>query len=582
MKKFIKPLTPFLGMFRRHARRMILGTLLGWAAVLASVGLLALSGWFISAAAFAGLSLSTAHLFNFFYPSIGVRLFAVTRTLARYAERVSNHDVTFRMLATLRVWFYRRIEPLAPARLMQYRSADILNRIVSDIDALDNLYVRALSPSVVAVLTILVVVGLLSIFDVWMAGCALVFLLVSGIVVPITAAKAGSGLGRKLVLQTAALRICIVETVQGMAVLMLFHAWDRHVETLKKESQGLISIQNRMGHLRGLSSAATILISGLATLAVLSIGIERIEGGTLDGTNLALVVFAILASFEALAPLPLAYQYLGQTREAGRRLLELVQAAPTVTFPETSKAHITKYDIRFDHIDFGYTPNQEFILKDFDLHIKNTQKVAVLGETGAGKTTLVNLLVRFWDPVNGCIQIGGRDSRDFCESDLRRTIGVASQQAYLFHTTVRQNLSMARPEADEAALRSALKKAQLLDWVDSLPHGLDTWIGESGRTVSGGQARRLVLARLFLQDAPIWVLDEPTEGLDPGTRTDLIRDLLLAAQDRTLLMITHLTTHLDQFDQIVIMESGRIRIHGSHDMLLKSSPEYRALIQQRK
>jgi ATP-binding cassette subfamily C protein CydC len=559
MKKFLKPFTPFLNLLGQHTLRMLLGTFLGWVAVLASVGLLALSGWFISAAAFAGLTLSTAHLFNFFFPSIGVRLFAATRTLARYAERITNHDVTFRILASLRVWFYRKIEPLAPARLMQYRSADLLNRIVCDIDALDNLYVRTLSPSVVAIFTILVVVVLLAFFDIWMAGSALIWLLVSGMIVPLIAARAGSDLGRRLVLQTASLRIRIVESIQGMAVLMLYHAWGRQIESLQSESQSLLQIQKRMGNLRGLSAAATILISGMATLTVLSIGIDRIETGDLDGTNLALVVFAVLASFEALAPLPLAYQYMGQTQQAGKRLTELVQGEPLVTFPPHTDTQIRHHDVLFNHVDFYYPQTEYQVLKDFNLHIQDGQHVVVLGETGAGKSTLVNLLARFWDPFRGSIQIGGHDIRNLSEPDLRKAIGIVSQNAHLFHTTLGANLNMARPEADEAAMQSALEKAQLREWVESLPQGLNSWIGEGGRTISGGQARRLILARLILQDAPIWVLDEPLEGLDPNTRGKLMSSLLHAAKNRTLLMITHITSHLEQFDQIIILDNGRIQ-----------------------
>ena len=580
MKNFIEPFTPFLKLLAQHTRRMLLGTFLGWLAVLASIGLLALSGWFISAAAFAGLTLSSAHLFNFFIPSIGVRLFAAIRTLARYGERITNHDVTFRILATLRVWFYRKIEPLAPARLMQYRSADILNRIVSDIDALDNLYVRTLSPSLTAMLTIFVVVGLMTFFDTWMAGSVLLFLLISGMVVPMIAAKAGANLGRQLVFQTTTLRIRVVESIQGMAVLMLFHAWNQQVAYLKSDSQDLLQIQKRMGNLRGFSAAATILISGGATLSVLSIGIDRIETGALDGTNLALVVFAVLASFEALAPLPLAYQYMGQTRQAGNRLTEIVQGEPMVTFAPTTKTPIKQYDICFHKIDFYYPQTENHVLKSFDIHIAQGQHVAILGETGSGKSTLVNLLARFWDPSQGNIQISGQDIRDLSEPDLRKAIGIASQNAHLFHATLHANLNMANPKANTAAMRSALERAQLLDWVDSLPNGLDSWIGEGGRTISGGQARRLILARLLLQNAPIWVLDEPLEGLDPDTRQVLMPTLLQAAQDRTLLMITHFTSHLDQFDQIIILDNGRIRTQGRHEELLRTSPAYLTLIQQ--
>ncbi|MDX2445662.1 MAG: cysteine/glutathione ABC transporter ATP-binding protein/permease CydC [Desulfobacterales bacterium] len=580
MKKLLKDLTPFIRLFRPHYRRMGLGTFLGWLSVMASVGLLGLSGWFISAAAFAGLSLGTAYLFNFFYPSIGVRLFAFTRTLSRYAERIVTHDATFRMLATLRLWFYQKIEPLAPARLMQYRSADILNRIVLDIETLDNLYVRVLSPSMTAFLTIVGVVLFLALFDVWIAGTALLFLLISGIALPLAAAGSGADIGRHLTISTGKMRMLTIEGIQGLSELLVFGAWNQQIAALEKESSALIQYQGRMSRIRGLSLAGTTLLTGLAILTCLYIGVNQVGRGMLDGANLALVGFAVLASFEALSPLPAAYQYLGQTKKAAERLLDIVNAPPAVIFSEVSMSPVEHFHIHFDSVDFRYGSSAPWILERFDLHIGQGQHVAILGETGTGKSTLFNLLVRFWDPVRGSIQIGDHDLNTFTESDLRQTIGVVSQQTHLFHTTLRKNLLMARPEADETALRSALEKAQLLDWVEALPQGLDTWIGEAGKGLSGGQARRLSLSRMFLQNAPIWVLDEPTEGLDRITERKMMQALFHASQTHTLLVITHRTADLDRFDEIILMDKGRIVARGSHDALLKTSSEYAALIER--
>jgi ATP-binding cassette, subfamily C, bacterial CydC len=580
MKKLLKDLTPFIRLFRPHYRRMSLGTFLGWLAIMASVGLLGLSGWFISAAALAGLSLGTAYLFNFFYPSIGVRLFAFTRTLSRYAERTVSHDATFRMLATLRVWFYRKIEPLAPARLMQYRSGDILNRIVADIETLDNLYVRVLSPSVIAFFTIIAVVLFLAVFDVWIAGIALLFLLISGIILPLAAARSGAHIGPQLTLSTSRMRMRVVEGIQGLSELMIFGAWDKQIATLEMESKALIHSQGRMSRIRGLSLAGTTLLTGLAILTCLYIGVHQVGRGLLDGANLALVGFAVLASFEALSPLPAAYQYLGQTKEAGARLLEMVDALPDVIYPDISRTPGEHFPIHFNSIDFRYRDSDPWVLEGFDLHIEQGQRIAILGETGTGKSTLFNLLVRFWDPIRGSIQIGSHDLKTFSESDLRKTIGVVSQQTHLFHATLRKNLLMARPKADEAALRSALEKAQLLDWVKSLPQGLDTWVGEGGSGLSGGQARRLSLARMFLQNAPIWVLDEPTEGLDRITEQKMMQALFQASQAHTLLLITHRTTDLDQFDDIILMDQGRIVARGRHEELLRTNKKYANLIKK--
>jgi len=577
MKATGKNLIPFLRLFRPHYRWLGLGTLLGWGAVVSSVGLLALSGWFISSAAFAGLSLSTAYLFNFFYPGTGVRVFAIARTLFRYGERLASHDATFRMLATLRGWFYKRIEPLAPARLMKYRSGDILNRIVADIDALDNLYVRILSPTIVAIFTMVAVTLFLLFFDAGIAGTALLFMLIAGIAVPLAAARLGTRAGRELNREISRLRVGVVEGVQGLSELVVYGAWQGHLAAVEKSSQALIRAQGRMSQIRGASTAATTLLSGFAVLAVLYVGVNLVEKGLLNGANLALTGFAVLASFEAILPLPWAYQYLGQTRKAGQRLMELVDTAPPVVFPKSPAGKVDRFDIHFQDVDFRYAKSDPWVLESFNLHIHQNKTVAIIGETGTGKSTLFNLLVRFWDPVNGRIHLGGHDVTRLSEFELRQTIGVVSQQPHLFNATLRRNLLMARPTADESALKAALQKAQLLDFVETLPDGLETWIGEAGWTLSGGQARRLGLARLFLQNAPVWILDEPTEGLDRIPEQKIMRQLVRRTSAQTLLLITHRTADLELFDEIIMLDRGRIVARGPHAELIKSNARYAAL-----
>ncbi|UCG12748.1 MAG: cysteine/glutathione ABC transporter ATP-binding protein/permease CydC [Deltaproteobacteria bacterium] len=570
-------LGPFIKLFYRHWKWMALGTLFGLLTITASVGLLSLAGWFISATAAAGLTVATAYLFNFFYPSIGVRLFAIVRTAGRYAERIVCHDTTFRILESLRSWFYRHLEPLAPSCLMQYRSADILNRIVADIDALDNLYVRVLSPSVVALLLGIIVLSFLWIFDPVIAGTAFLFLFAAGFAVPVVAAKVSEQTARQLPLRTADLRVRIVEGLQGLPELLVFGGHHRHLNNVEESNRALLQSQLQMSQIRGFSTALITLLSGFAVLTVLYLGVDLVNRDVLDGANLALLGLAVLASFEAVLPLPLAFQYLGQTREAGHRLLEIVNSEPAVSFPEKSNPEPVQFDLKFDQVSFRYFDDGPLAVSEVDFHVSHGQRVAVIGETGAGKSTLVNLLVRFWNPTSGRILLGGNDIRTLSESDLRGYVAVVSQQLHMFNSSLRENLQIARPGASEGDLRQALDSAQLIDFVDSLPDGLDTWIGEAGKLLSAGQARRLAVARAILRDAPIWVLDEPTEGLDRITEQQMMKVLHGLTADRTVLLITHRLVDLHSMDRIVMLERGRIIEQGNHEALLKGNTRYAAL-----
>jgi ATP-binding cassette subfamily C protein CydC len=569
-------LGPFVRLFTSHGKRMLLGILLGLIAVSSAIGLLALAGWFLTATAIAGLSAAGAWHFNYFLPSIGVRLFAFGRTLARYGERIVNHDATFRMLESLRVWFYRRIEPLAPACLSKYRSGDILNRIVEDIDTLDNLFVRVLSPSATALMVYALLFGLLWLFDPAIAVCALAFLVVAGVMVPLTAVSLGTKTGRRLGRQSAGLRVRIVEGLQGMQELLVYGAQARHLEAILQDSDAFMASQRRMSHITGLTSALITLNSGLAVTFVLYLGVERIDrAAEYGGAGLALVTLAVMGSYEAVWPLPTAFQFLGRTREAGRRLMEIVTLEPAVQTPQQSGSLPKRYGLTFENVSFRYDENAPFVLDRLNFQVEPGSRVAVLGTTGSGKSTIVNLLVRFWEPTSGRICMDGVDIGTLGALDLRRSISVVSQQAHIFSTSLRDNLLMARADATETDLREALAAAQLLSFVDSLPDGLDTWVGEAGKMLSGGQARRLTVARAFVHNAPIWVLDEPTEGLDRATERQLMQAIMERTAGKTVVLITHRMIDIHRMDETILIENGRIVTRGRHVALLSDNPRYR-------
>jgi ATP-binding cassette subfamily C protein CydC len=572
-----RDLTLFVKLFGRHFKWMLLGTGLGLLATISAVGLLALSGWFISAAAYAGLTVATAQLFNFFHPGIGIRLFAIGRTLARYAERIVTHDVTFRILQSLRSWFYIHLEPLAPARLMMFRSADVLNRIVADIDALDNLYLRVLSPSLVALVTSILVVTFLWIFDPIIALTAAMFLVIAGFGVPTVVLHLGRSSGHELAHLISDLRIRIVDALQGLPELLVFGAYPQQIESVKQRNLALLKAQLRMSHIRGLSLALITMLSGFAVLCALYLAVNLVNRESLDGAALALVILTVMASFEAIFPLPLAYQYLGQTREAGRRLLEIVETEPQVIFPHQSIPSDRQCSVIFERVSFRYHEQAPWALRHVDFHIPAGQRVAVIGETGSGKSTLIHLLVRFWNPAAGHIRLAENEIDTFSEPHLRRLISTVSQQPHMFNATLKENLLLACPAAGDDELLAALNVAQLLEFVNGLPDGLNTWIGEAGRLLSGGQARRVAVARAILHNAPLWVLDEPTEGLDPITEKKMMQALKRQTAERTLLLITHRLTDLDWMDHIVMLEKGRVIAQGNHAELLKNNRRYAGL-----
>lgn len=570
-------LAPFIRLFRGHLKWMVPGTLCGLLAAASAVGLLALSGWFISAAAYAGLTAATAQMFNFFYPGIGVRFFAIGRTLARYAERIMCHDVTFRILQNLRSWFYCHLEPLAPSFLMRYRSGDILSRIVADIDALDNLYLRVISPSVIALIMSLSVVVFLWLFDPGISMVTSLFLLVAGVGVPLAALRFGRACGYELVQRNSDLRIRIVDGLQGLPELLVFGAHHRHLAAVKQSSRALLKSQLRMSQIRGMSLALMTLLSGLAVSTALYLAVIQVNRGGLDGAGMALVTLTVLASFDSVLSLPAAFQYLGHTREAGRRLLEIAHAKPPVIFQDRPVTHLRYSAVKFENVSFRYNQTAGWVLRDIDFQIHPGRRVALIGETGSGKSTLIHLMVRFSDPDAGCIRLGGKDVRDLAESDLRRSISVVTQQPHLFNATLRENLLIARPGAGDDELLEALDAVQLSSFVAALPDGLNTWIGEAGKLLSGGQARRVAVARAILHNAPLWVLDEPTEGLDPVSENKMMAAIKDQTADRTLLLITHRLGDLHWMDSIVMMNKGRVVDQGNHEELLKTNSQYSSL-----
>jgi thiol reductant ABC exporter CydC subunit len=567
---------------------MLLSALLGVLTIGSSIGLMSAAAWIIASAALHP-PIGTLNV-----AIVGVRFFGITRGVFRYLERYISHQTTFRLLARLRVWFYAEIEPLAPARLMVYRSGDLLARAVSDINTLENFYLRVIAPPAVAVIIGAMMFVFMARYDLRLALALIACLMLAGIVVPILTQALSRRAGREIVTLRADLNVALIDSVQGLADLLAYGAQDRHAAKIQRLNRALQNQQARMAWIAGLHTALTSLIITLAVLLILIIAVPMVRGGDLDGVLLAVLVLAAITSFEAVLPLPAAYQQLSGQLEAGRRLFEIVEGQKNdspqrvlrekekTTQPESPKGKpsflpfpsiiSTPSALSAVNLSFRYDPGEPLALDNVSFDLKSGGTVAVVGASGAGKSSLVNVLLCFWDYERGSVQIGGRDLRDFDPDEARALISVVSQPTYLFNGTIRDNLRIARPDAHDDDLIRAAQAAQLHTFIVSLPQSYDTWIGEQGLNLSGGERQRLAITRAILKDAPILILDEPTANLDPVTERAILDTLHIALAGRTTLLITHRLVGLAAADEILVMQAGRVVERGrQHDLLLINS-----------
>ena len=533
-----------------EVRRTRLGVAasLGVLTIVFGVGLMGTSGYLISRAAEqpAVLSLTVA--------IVGVRFFGLARPIARYLERLASHDVALRSLGRARAQVYESIEPLAPAQLEDTRRGDLLSRFVADVDSLQNLYLRGLEPPLVALIAGAASVALAAVV-LPAAGLALaVGLLVAGVAVPALSVS----IARRSVAQQAgargALTAELVETLAGSAEIAALGLERDRLRALRRVDGRLVRIARRAAVADGLGDALRLLVTGATVVGVLALSISAHADGRLDRTLIALLGLVSLAAFEAVQPLTESFRELGSTIAAGRRVLELTDRKPLIVDPGNPlPMPPSPFPVVLETVRARYGPKERPALDNFSLRLDAGARVVLLGRSGAGKTTVVRLLLRFIDPERGCVTLGGNDLRCYRQEDVRRAIAVAGQDAHLFSATIRENLKLAKPSASDDELFEALRRARLLDWVDRLPDGLDTLVGEEGRELSGGQRQRLVLARALLTDAPLLVLDEPTAHLDHATAKRLVEDVFSAARDRAVLLITHRPEGVDLADEVIVL-----------------------------
>ena len=531
--------------------RFAVAVMLGALVVLFGVGLMATAGYLISRAAArpAVLSLMVA--------IVAVRFFGLGRPVVRYLERVVSHDVALRLLAPVRTRFYRRIEPLAPAQLDCYRTGDLLSRMVADVDALQNLYLRGLGPPLVALLAGIVSVGVAAAF-LPAAGLVLAAGLVAGAVaVPTLSGFLGRRAARRQAGARGQLSAEVVELVGGAPEILACGAEASALSRVRSADRQLVSIARRDALATGAADGAGLAITGLTVCGVLAVAVQASASGQLSHVLVAMLGLLALASFEAVTPLTVAARELSATVAAGSRIIELTDKEPAVRDP-VAPVPMPRWPfaLAFEDVDARYPGQRQRALQGVSVRLEPGERVALLGASGAGKTTITNLMLRFLDPERGRVTLAGQDLRTYRQADVRRTISVAGQESHLFSASIRDNVRLARPDASDWQIEQVLRRTRIWSWVEGLPHGLDTLVGEEGRELSGGQQQRLVLARALLAGGLLLVLDEPTAHLDPKTASELIEDIFAAAGDRTVFLITHRTEGLDLVDKVLSLRVG--------------------------
>ena len=546
---------------------MALAALIGFATTGSGIGLLMTSGYIIAKAALqppmAALELSI----------LGVRVFGLARGVLRYAERLISHNITFKILAKLRLWFYDAIEPLAPARLMHFKSGDLLQRIVDDIQSLENIYTRVLGPPLTALLVGVLMWFLLGIYSLQAALLIMLFHLLAGVGVPLLTTWLSRGLSVGIMNHKTVQQILALDLFQGTGELQVYGKLPEHLAQMRSTEKSKLLLQRKNALIEGMHDSLTGMLMNGAVIAILWALIPAVSSGGMNGISLAIITLAVIASFEPFLPLPATVKHLEADKHAGERLFEILDAKPETEAPVSPLPFPANHEIMVERLSFTYPGSFSKTLDSISFSLPVGQHIALVGPSGAGKSTITSLFMRFWNCTEGQITLGGLNINLFDPEEVRRNISLVSQRTYLFAETIRENLLLAKPNASDEEIKNALSSAGLSQFTSKL----DEWTGQHGMKLSGGERQRIAIARILLQNAPIVILDEATANLDGVTEREVTETLKTISAGKTLITITHRLKGMEQYDRILVLEKGKIVEQGVHGELMAGNGLYRRM-----
>jgi ATP-binding cassette subfamily C protein CydC len=550
---------------------MLLAALIGFLTVGSGIGLMMTSSYLIAKAA-----LQTP-IYQLQVAIVGVRFFGISRGVFRYLERYISHNVTFKLLAKFRVWFFTALVPIVPSKTIDLTSGDLLTRSIEDVESIEHIFVRVISPPFIFVATAILMFALLNIFSITYAILFIILFTGSAFAIPYLTFLLSNKLGKKIVLLKSQLKEFTVDSLQGISELIFYGQKDSWENEFNKIQDQLIKAEYRMNNIKSLHESLTGLAMNLTVAMMLLIAIPDVVTGALNGVYLSVISIGIMAAFESVAQIPQAFQYLSKSTEAGKRLFDIVDTHKNEDEINLTESAITDYNLRLENISFSYDTDNN-ALSNISFRINEGERVAIVGASGAGKSTLVNLLTKLWDYNTGNIFIGNENYKVLSSTNIRNIISVVPQKVQLFTGTVKENLLIAKDGVTDSELMRVLSEVGLDSLINSLPDKLNTNIGELGQKLSGGESKRLTIARALLRNSPIIIFDEVTSHVDNLTEKKILQTIKELPATKSVIFITHRLNQMDLFDNIIVLSNGRVVESGTHTELLAKGNFYKKLI----